>query len=321
MAIRRMRPPAAAGPQKGAAVILALLTVALVAGIAAAAVGDLGVAMDQVIGRHDQAQARQLARGAVDWARNVLAEDASRSNVDHLGEAWAVKVPPTPVEEGEVSGELQDLSSRINLNKLVRIDGQDPLERDQFLRLLELVGVGKSEAMDLANALTDWLDRDDTPTLPGGAESSWYGTQQPPRSPANGPLASVGELAQVRGFTPALVARLSPFVAALPGSDSMINVNTAPPEVLAAAIADLPLDTARIMAVERNRAWFTSVASVDAWLKDRELPANTTSLDVQSRHFLATGRARFGVSMVRMEVLLYRPTGQKWSTIVWQKLL
>jgi len=125
----------------------------------------------------------------------------------------------------------------------------------------------------------------------------------------------------VRGFSPALVARLTPFVAALPGSDSLINVNTAPPEVLAAAIADLPLDTARIMAVERSRAWFTSVASVDAWLENRNLPANTTSLDVQSRHFLATGRARFGVSMVRMEVLLYRPTGQKWSTIVWQKLL
>ena len=42
--------------QRGAAVILALLTVALVAGIAAAAVGDLGVAMDQVQGRHDQAR-------------------------------------------------------------------------------------------------------------------------------------------------------------------------------------------------------------------------------------------------------------------------
>jgi general secretion pathway protein K len=98
--------------------------------------------MDQVVGRHDQAQARQLARGAVDWARNVLAEDASRSNVDHLGEAWAVKVPPTPVEEGEVSGELQDLSGRINLNKLVQIDGPTLQERDQFLRLLKLLGVG-----------------------------------------------------------------------------------------------------------------------------------------------------------------------------------
>ncbi|MBL8457727.1 type II secretion system minor pseudopilin GspK [Zoogloea sp.] len=322
MAGRPTLPRANARPQRGAAVILALLTVALVAGIAAAAVGDLGVAMDQVIGRHDQAQARQLARGAVDWARNVLAEDVNRGNVDHLGEAWAVKVPPTPVEEGEVSGELQDLSGRFNLNKLVQIDGPNPRERDRFMRLLNHLGVGQSDALDLANALADWLDRDDSPTLPGGAESSWYAAQQPPRRPANGPLASVAELAQIRGFSPSLVARLTPFVAALPGSDSRINVNTAPPEVLAAAVADLPLDTARLMVVERGRAWFTSIASVDAWLENRGLEhPDTSGLDVQSHHFLATGRARFGVAMVRMDVLLYRPSGQKWSTIVWQKLL
>ena len=42
-------------------------------------------------------------------------------------------------------------------------------------------------------------------------------------------------------------------------------------------------------------------------------------LATTSRHFLATGRARFGVSMVRMEVLLDR--SQNWPTIVWQKLL
>ena len=95
--------------QHGAAVILALLTVALVAGLAAASVGDLGVAMDQVTGRHDQAQARQLARGAVDWARNVLAEDARGSTVDHLGEAWAVQVPPTPVEEGDIAFDAPEL--------------------------------------------------------------------------------------------------------------------------------------------------------------------------------------------------------------------
>ena len=158
-----------AGPQKGAAVILALLTVALVAGLAAASVGDLGVAMDQVAGRHDQAQARQLARGAVDWARNVLSEDARTSQVDHLGEAWAVKVPPTPVEEGEVSGELQELSGRLNLNNLAS-DGADIIEVERFQRLLSLVGVADADALNLTAALLDWLDADDTPRLPGGAE-------------------------------------------------------------------------------------------------------------------------------------------------------
>lgn len=173
--MRRAAPtPLRRARQRGAAVILALLTVALVAGLAAAAVGDLGVAMDQVTGRHDQAQARQLARGAVDWARNVLAEDARGSTVDHLGEAWAVQVPPTPVEEGELAGEIREQSGRINLNNLVQADGPDLGEMDQFLRLLAILGVGDSQALDLRAALLDWLDADEEPRLPGGAESTWY---------------------------------------------------------------------------------------------------------------------------------------------------
>ncbi|WP_153161283.1 type II secretion system minor pseudopilin GspK [Zoogloea sp. 1C4] len=307
----------AAGPQKGAAVILALLTVALVAGLAAASVGDLGVAMDQVAGRHDQAQARQLARGAVDWARNVLSEDARTSQVDHLGEAWAVKVPPTPVEEGEVSGELQELSGRLNLNNLAS-DGADIIEVERFQRLLSLVGVADADALNLTAALLDWLDADDTPRLPGGAESGWYGAQTPARRAANGPLVAVSELLQVRGFTPQLVARLTPFVVAVPPG-STVNVNTAPAEVLAAVVPDLSLDAARLLVVQRSRAWFKDVNDFKARLPSPDLQPDLTRLSVTSRHFLATGRARYGVAMVRMEVLLER--SQNWSTIVWQKLL
>ena len=140
---------ARAHAQRGAAVILALLTVALVAGLAAASVGDLGVAMDQVTGRHDQAQARQLARGAVDWARNVLAEDARSSSVDHLGEAWATKVPPTPVEEGEVSGELT-VRETVELGRIAH------------LGLLGTPGPDDRAAVERAMALTEcapWQQR------------------------------------------------------------------------------------------------------------------------------------------------------------------
>ncbi|MDD3354602.1 type II secretion system minor pseudopilin GspK [Zoogloea sp.] len=318
----RALPPSPGGTQRGAAVILALLTVALVAGLAAATVGDLGVAMDQVIGRHDQAQARQLARGAVDWARNVLAEDGRTSSLDHPGEAWAVKIPPTPVEEGEVSGELLDLSGRFNLNSLSEgIEGASPLQVSRFVRLLGHAGVSEQDALPLAQALIDWIDPDDQPRLPGGAESSWYAGQAPPRRPPNGPLAAVAELTQVRGFTPGLVARLRPFVAALPPGGS-INVNTAPPEVLSAAIEGLSLDAARLLVVERERAPARDMNSFQRRLEERNVDnINTTGLAVRSTYFLATGRARFGVSMVRMEVLLHRSEGQNWPAIVWQKLL
>ena len=133
-------------------------------------------------------------------------------------------------------------------------------------------------------------------------------------------IAAVAELAQIRGFSPALVARLTPFVAALPAG-SRINVNTAPAEVLVAAAPGLGVDTARVLVAERGRAWFKDVADFEARLKSRSPDANPdiSRLATTSRHFLVTGRARFGVAMVRMEVLLDR--SQNWPTIVWQKLL
>lgn len=310
--------------QRGAALILALLTVALVAGLAAAAMGELGLAVDSASGRHDQIQARLLARGAVDWARNVLAEDARRSNVDHLGEDWAIRVPPTPVEDGEVGGEVQDLSGRINLNDLVA-EGRDNAEAiARMARLLRIVGVSEAETGPLLAALLDWLDADHVPRLPGGAESAWYGAQLQPRRAANGPLGSLEELGQVRGFSPALLVRLGPYIAALP-ANSRINVNTAPAEVLAASIPGLTLDAAHVLIAERDRAWFKDVSDFNA-----RLPGNLKTLDADpdvapppiattSRHFLVTGRARYGVAMVRMDVLLDRR--QKWADIVWQKLL
>lgn len=304
--------------QRGAAVIVALLVVALVAGIAAAAVGDLGIALENAGGRHDQEQARQLARAAVDWARNVLAEDARTTAVDHLSEPWAMKVMPTPVEEGEVGGEIIDYSGRFNLNNLLRGEALSTLNIARFKTLLQLLGVPDGEAAAQIESLLDWLDADDQVRSPESAEATWYAAQTPARRPANAPLVTVDELLLVRGFSAALVARLRPFVAALPAG-STINVNTAPPEVLAAAIPGLGLDAARRLVSERQRAWFKDVGDFSARLPQLDKPPDFSSFATSSRYFLAIARARYGVSMTGMEVLLDR--NQKWSDILWLRQL
>lgn len=306
--------------QRGAAVLLALLTLALVTGLAAAAFTELGLAIDALQGRHDQAQARQLARGAVDWARNVLSEDARTTAADHLGEAWAIRIPPTPVDNGEVGGEVQDLSGRINLNDLVRAGTASEPARLQLQNLLQIVGVAPPQSIAMTQALLDWLDADDSPRQPGGAESAWYASQPHARSPANGPLASVEELLQVRGFDAALLVRLAPFVAALP-ADTRINVNTATAEVLASIVPGLGLDAARVLVAERDRAWFRDLADFKARLPSSDGPGaepDLSRLTTTSRHFLVTGRARYGVSMTRMEALLDRQ--QNWADILWLRL-
>lgn len=300
--------------QQGAAVIVALLVVALIAGIASAAVGNFGIALDGVQGRHDQAQARLLARASVDWARNVLAEDMRRTSVDHGGETWAIKVPVTPVEDGEVGGQIVDYSGRFNLNNLVRDGIADEPEIDRFVVLLETLGLSTGEARQKADALVDWLDRDDIPRSAESGEGAWYSAQVPQRTPPGAALVTVGEVAQVRGFDAELLSRLQPLVAALPAG-STINVNMASPEVLVALVPGMDLDAARRFVVERQRAWFKDMSDFGARLPPLKESPDFLRLSTTSRYFLIVVHARYGVSTVRLEALLDR--AQTWSDIIW----
>jgi len=297
-------------------VIVALLCVALAAGLAAAILGDFGRSLDSVAGRQDQAQARLLARGAVDWARNVLADDKKRTSVDHDREMWAVRVPPTPVGEGSVGGEISDRSGLFNLNNLAPEGRPDATATAQFGRLLSTVGAS-ADAARLADALAAWIGR--RPTAQPSAAASAGGTME--GSAANGSLLDPAELRRVAGFDEALVARLAPFVTALP-APSRINVNTAPAEVLVALVPGLELAAARVLVAERERAWFKDLADFSTRLSAHlpaGVPPSEAALDVQSRHFVVTGRSSFGGATVRMEVLLDRR--DNWPAIVWQRIL
>ncbi len=303
---------------RGAAILMAILTVALVAAIASAIVAEHGAAIEQLGGRGDQAQARWLARGAIDWARNVLQFDKIRGdrtptgNIDYLQEEWATTVPPLPIDEGELSGGIEELSSRFNINRLVNGGVLDPAQQAIFLRLLANLGVPASEANALCDAIVDWIDTDEKPQ-PNGAETSWYSSHQQTILPPQAPLLSINELLAVRGFTPELLALLQPHIAALPQNTVGINVNIATPEVLAAYIPGLTLAQAQALVIARQQAYFTSVTDFIG-----RLPAasrynasqNTSLFDVQSYYFQATGRARWGNATTHMQVLLYRDPAQ-----------
>jgi general secretion pathway protein K len=297
-----------------------MLTLALMAEIAALVVADYGSTMEMLVGRQDQAQTRWLARGAIDWARNVLSEDARTfKGLDHLGEIWATRVPPTAVEDGEVSGEIIDYSGFFNLNSIVSTSGiVDNGQLDVYRRLLVLLGFPQQEASMLAAALADWLDVNGEPVV-GGAEAGWYASSGKAYRPANAPLLDIDELKLIRGYSDDVVNRLRVAVVALPDGMAPINVNTAPPEVLAALVENLGIDNAKALAAKRLASPFTGTD-----MFKESLPANAGALpmnriSVASRYFLASGRAKYGQAVSRMQVLLDR--NSNWSVIVWQKVL
>lgn len=300
--------------QRGVAIILAMGVVAL-ATLTATAM----MATQSTWSRHstlatDHAQAQLLVKVGVDWTRALLRDDRHASNVDHTGEPWALRLPPIPVESGNLAGRIEDQQGKFNLNNLVRDGKINLVQLTHFQHLLTILGL----PAELADALADWIDADNVPQPQGGAEDKFYLAMQPPYLAANRPLIDVAELALVRGFDNSTLARLRPFVSALPVFTA-VNVNTAPPEVIAAVIDGLGLDDARTLVEKRGHTYFRDRTDFLNQLPKDAL-ATTDDISFSSDYFLVQLHVTIGSARARSVALLAR-TNNNWPTVTWRKIL
>jgi len=294
------------------AIVLAMGVVALAALAAIAMMVAQSTWSRQVELTAGHAQAQLLTQAGLDWARAVLSDDRRSNSVDHLGEPWALRLPPMPVDKGELSGYIEDQQGKFNLNNLVKGGKVNLAQLAHFQRLLSVLGLPTA----LAGALADWIDADSEPQPQDGAEDAYYLSLQPPYLAANRPLIDVAELALVRGFDDKVRARLRPFVSALPVF-TPVNVNTASPEVIAAVVDGLGLDGARALVEKRARSYFPDRTDLLNQLPRGVLVA-TEDISFSSDYFIATTRVTIGEAQARGSALLARGiTG--WPAIVWRK--
>ena len=298
--------------QRGVAVVLAMGVVALAAIATAAMLASQSTWSRHVELTAEHVQAQSLVQAGVDWTRTLLADDRRMSNVDHLGEPWAMRLPPVPVDNGEFTGQIDDQQGAFNLNNLVKDGVVNPPQLAQFRRLLKLLELPDG----LAGSLVDWLDADGEPQPQGGAEDAYYQALPSPYLAANRLLADVAELALVRGFDESVRARLRPFVTALPRFTAL-NVNTAPPEVLAAVVDGLEIDAARELAEQRSRAYFRDRADFLSQLPPGAV-AGANDVSTSSDFFLASVRVTIGDAQARGSALLLREAAG-WPAVVWRK--
>jgi len=271
----------------GVAVVLAMGVVALAAIAVTAMLASQSTWSRQAELRAEHVQAQTLVQVGVDWARSLLNDDRRSSSVDHLGEPWAMRVPPVPVDNGELAGQIDDQQGAFNLNNLVRNGKASPAHLAQFRRLLEILGLPGA----LAGSLAGWLE-------------------------ANRPLTDIAELVVVPGFDTAARARLRPFVTALPRPTS-VNVNTAAPEVLAAIVRELTLDDARNLTAQRERAYFRNLGEFLVQLPPRAA-ADGNDITTASQYFQVSIRVTIGGAQARGTALLSRDTAG-WPEVVWRK--
>lgn len=299
--------------QRGVALVMVLLIVAMATTIAAFMAQQQGFWQREMENGRDRAQARRIAEAGIDWARAVLADDASVNQSDNAKEMWAMQLPAIPVEGGEVLGYINDQQGLFNLNNLVRNGSLSTTDLARFQRLLTALNLPQ----ELGGALADWMDAN-SETMDNGAEDEYYLGLAKPYRCANQPLSDVGELSWVKGFDATTIKRLLPFVSVLPESGTAVNVNFAPPEVLVAVLPGLTLQDARQMATQIKTTPFTRVPD----FIDQLPPAvknNAKDISVISQYFMVTGYATQGDGASAAHALLHR-SGGFWATQVRKSL-
>lgn len=295
--------------QQGAALLLAMLTVTLVATFAAASMWQQWRAVEVEAAERGRSQSAWILVGALDFSRLILREDArSGGNVDHLAEPWAVPLQEsrlstflaaennvsqvddasTDTTEAFLSGQITDMQSRLNLTNLAANGQVSETALRQFTRLFEQLGLPQQELGLLVEGLRQ----------AGGKD----GSAAPLLPPT---VSQLGWL----GLSPATVAALAPYVAILPGQ-TLINANTAPAEVLLAAIDDLDMAGAQKIVQARESRHFRTAQDVKTLLGG----SIDCACEVRSSYFEVRGRLRIGGTMVD-ERSLVRRAGQVITTL------
>ena len=269
--------------QAGVALITVMLIVALCAVIASQMTARMQVQVQRSANVTFNQQAYWYAMGAEAFAKRVLITAFNKDgDMTHLGQVWAQGKTTYPVDFGDISGEIVDLQSCLNLNALraplttpnntngannnaAANDNKVParLAFEILLSNIQLEeGVSQFEIDSMADSLTDWLDEDSHITGTGGAEDDDYASREFPYLAANNFLASVNELRVVTHFTPAIINAIKPYVCIIPASDQhKININTLSveqPELLQ-ALLDSTLDEAEQILTARPDEGFETI--------------------------------------------------------------
>jgi len=284
---------------RGVALITAMLITALASMVAANLAWDnaLDVRRTMVLLSHEQAV--QVALGAESWVIGILHQDLEDSETDHLGEIWAIDLPGLPIDGGEVTGTIEDLQGRFNVNNLIDDNGEVvPESLERFRRLL----IALELEPRFAGIAADWIDSNSEAAFPDGAEDPIYTGIIPPYRSANQSLTSASEFAALEGMARESFNILRPHITALPGRTN-ININTATAPVLQSLDENLSAADVERLLAEREIAGFADIQSTFSSLVT---PDVLNTLDESTNYFQLKVVVRIDTVRVTLYSVLQR---------------
>ncbi|MDR1530242.1 MAG: type II secretion system minor pseudopilin GspK [Burkholderiales bacterium] len=298
------RSPTAA---RGAAIILAMLVAALAAAVAVTLITDEARWMSSVETKRDYTQAKTLASAGVQWARLMLYEDQRGGEIDHLRESWAFPLPPTPLENGAIKGQIIDLQGKINLNNLLPTSSMRRAERARLRQLAKTLDIDDASVNTILARFQDVRER-------GKFEND---EARPSLTVASvPPLFDAGELIEQSKLSAAALRKLAPHIVALP-IPTPLNVNTSAAETLKAALPNATNDEISRLIALRDTKPFRSIAEFRGVLPETIGALDESALSVNSRFFLITVHAQQGNARSEAQALLRRNNDQP-PTIIWK---
>jgi general secretion pathway protein K len=294
---------AAKRSEHGVAQLVTMMALALMALLVMDFTSAASLGYRAAAGQANQLRAEYLARSAIGVGLSLLSEDArqdalSKTPHDGLDEQWAMPYPPVPLGGGVAQVSIVDEARKIDINLLInpRTGQPNPIYLGIIERLFTNIGVSPA----LVPAIVDWLDPDSIES-PGGAEADYYLTLIPPYEPRNGPMPTIGDLRMIKGVDDATFFRLQQFLTTEP--EPRVNINTAPPEVIAALLPQLSDNISMVKEIIQARTvqpflMITDVGNL-AGLGDIATPLMRL-ITTRSAYFTLTGVGIFAGSRQRV---------------------
>lgn len=293
----------------GAALLTAMLTVALVATLASAALWQQFRSLEIETAERARLQSQWILNGALDWARLILREDARAGGADHLAEPWAVPLQEsrlstflassdspvdaldtsTTLSQTFLSGDITDLQSRMNVRNLVDGSTVSEVAMAAFARLFNKLQLPPAELTRLAENLRFALD-----------------TSPENRNAGLAPLMPqrVSQLVWL-GLSSKSVAILSPYITVLP-VPTPVNLNTADATVLAAVIPRVDPAKAQRLVALRDSRHFRSLSDVATALSEPQDLLTEAQHSVSSQFFEIHGQLRLDKVVVQQHSVVQR---------------
>jgi len=309
--------------ERGVAVITALLLTTLAVAIVASLFWQQQVQVRSMENQRLHLQTKWILRGALDWSTLVL--DTFRGQYTSLDQPWATPLAETRLDqyierervEGEnfdatLSGSVTDASSRYNLRNLANANGPVTEQVALFTNLLRILQMQQSLADRIADYVAATMPPAAAPAPGTGGTPTPTPTPQRRSTVTGKPISllQVDDLLAVPGVTQEIVERLRPFVTVLPSGNTptTVNVNTAPPELLAALVANMSVSEANTLVAQRKQAPWKDMGNFKTALGNRTVAA-ADSADVKSDWFLVDSRIRLDRAALDAQALIYRPSG------------